>query len=497
MVSIPSKVIIGKVLSVNKHQNADKLYVTSILLSYSDNATVDVVTGASNINVGDFVPILLPGELIPGPLLHRNEKVVLQQKTIRGIVSAGMLLSELEIGIGEDNSGIFIINKNLHKLDTQKFKTLDDLVGKSLFEYLNNQILVNLQLLVSHYFSSSLATDIKLNLIKRNLCEIVGEEELYDIVKNRDLTVYWGTAPTGKPSIGYLLPLLKISDFLKAGCHVTILLANLHAYLDNMKSSWEQLDFRTEYYKILLYQILQTLDAPLFNLKFVIGTDFQLDKQYTLDMYKISSITTVASVKGAGTEVVKQVENPVLGSLLYPILQALDEEYLQVDAQLGGIDQRKIFMYAREYLPKLGYKKRIHFMHPLIPSLSKGGKMSSSDPDSKIDFEDTNDEIHYKISKAFSVDGTIEGNSLMYILKYIIFAFLQNANREFYIERPMKWGGDISYSSYEDLEKDFIDKKISSVDIKPAIARELNRIVSPIRNVLLQHSELIKKAYPK
>jgi tyrosyl-tRNA synthetase len=55
---------------------------------------------------------------------------------------------------------------------------------------------------------------------------------------------------------------------------------------------------------------------------------------------------------------VKQVKNPLMSSLLYPILQALDEEWLGVDAQFGGIDQRKIFMFAREHLPSIGYKKR-------------------------------------------------------------------------------------------------------------------------------------------
>jgi len=57
--------------------------------------------------------------------------------------------------------------------------------------------------------------------------------------------------------------------------------------------------------------------------------------------------------------------------LLYPILQALDEQYLEVDAQFGGVDQRKIFMFARDKLPKIGYNKRCHLMNPLIPGLGK------------------------------------------------------------------------------------------------------------------------------
>lgn len=64
-------------------------------------------------------------------------------------------------------------------------------------------------------------------------------------------------------------------------------------------------------------------------------------------------------------QVVKQVEFPLLSGLLYPGLQALDEEYLKVDAQFGGVDQRKIFTFSEKYLPQLGYEKRIHFMNPM------------------------------------------------------------------------------------------------------------------------------------
>ena len=60
----------------------------------------------------------------------------------------------------------------------------------------------------------------KLDLITRNLQEVLGEENLKKIVKERDLKIYWGTATTGKPHIAYFVPMTKIADFLKAGCEV-------------------------------------------------------------------------------------------------------------------------------------------------------------------------------------------------------------------------------------------------------------------------------------
>ncbi|XP_060061784.1 tyrosine--tRNA ligase, cytoplasmic isoform X3 [Erinaceus europaeus] len=188
----------------------------------------------------------------------------------------------------------------------------------------------------------------KLHLITRNLQEVLGEEKLKEILKERELKIYWGTATTGKPHVAYFVPMSKIADFLKAGCEVIILFADLHAYLDNMKAPWELLELRTSYYENVIKAMLESIGVPLEKLRFVKGTDYQLSKEYTLDVYRLSSVVTQHDAKKAGAEVVKQVEHPLLSGLLYPGLQALDEEYLKVDAQFGGVDQRKIFTFAEK-----------------------------------------------------------------------------------------------------------------------------------------------------
>jgi len=228
----------------------------------------------------------------------------------------------------------------------------------------------------------------KYDLITRNLQEVLGGEEIKKILAERDLKLYWGTAPTGKPHVGYFVPISKIADFLAAGCHVTVLFANLHAYLDNMKAPWELLKYRTEYYQVIIKALLKSVGVSTDKLKFVNGTDYELSEKYTLDIYKLSAMVTAHDAKKAGAEVVKQSTAPPLSGLLYPGLQALDEEYLDCDVQFGGVDQRKIFVFAEEYLPKLGYKKRSHLMNKMLGGLT-GTKMSSSDPNSKIDLLDS------------------------------------------------------------------------------------------------------------
>lgn len=232
---------------------------------------------------------------------------------------------------------------------------------------------------------TKLTIDEKYQLIARNLQEILGEDKIKTVLNERDIRIYWGTATTGKPHVAYFVPMSKIADFLRAGAEVTILFADLHAYLDNMKAPWDLLELRVQYYEHSIKAMLQSIDVPIDKLKFVKGTNYQLSKEYTLDVYRLSSVITEHDAKKAGAEVVKQVDHPLLSGLLYPGnnfyvklpyciskdnvyfigLQALDEEYLKVDAQFGGIDQRKIFTFAEKYLPQLGYQKRAHLMNPM------------------------------------------------------------------------------------------------------------------------------------
>lgn len=339
---------------------------------------------------------------------------------------------------------------------------------------------------------SNLSKEEKLHLITRNLKEILDLGKLEEILDHRSPSIYWGTATTGKPHIAYLLPLLKIKDFIDAGCEVKILLADIHAVLDSLKANFDEIESRTEYYKILITEILKVLKVTE-GFKFVKGSDYQTGSKYTLDLYKICSLTTERDAKKAGANVVKQLDNPLISSLIYPSMQALDEEYLNVDIQFGGLDQRKIFTYAMKYLPKLGYKKRIHLMNFMIPGIN-GDKMSASDLNSKIDFLDEKKAIASKISKCFCEAGNVQGG-LFPLLKHIIFPLVKISSAKVIIK-----GMDceaLEFNDYESLEKAFIWKKIHPGDLKSAISETLNTIVEPIRNEMYKHKSLIIEAYLK
>lgn len=65
--------------------------------------------------------------------------------------------------------------------------------------------------------------------------EVIGEDKIKSILNERPLKVYWGTATTGKPHVGYFVPMSKIADFLKAGCEVDFYKHNLKNYSWNIK----------------------------------------------------------------------------------------------------------------------------------------------------------------------------------------------------------------------------------------------------------------------
>ena len=231
-----------------------------------------------------------------------------------------------------------------------------------------------------------------------------------------------------------------------------------------MKAPLEQVKHRVDYYRFVLQAVLRAIDVPIDKLKFVVGSDYQLKEDYTMDVFRLCAMCTEHDARKAGAEVVKQAANPLLSGLLYPGLQALDEEYLEVDAQFGGLDQRKIFVFAEKYLPMLGYQKRAHLMNPMVRGL-EGGKMSASEPDSKIDFLDDAKTVERKIKKAVCAPRDISpDNGVLNFVKHVLLPISRlRGGTEFFINRDEKWGGPMTYTSYDDIENDFAADKVISL----------------------------------
>ena len=192
--------------------------------------------------------------------------------------------------------------------------------------------------------------------------------------------------------------------------------------------------------------------------------------------------------------------------------------------------QRKIFTFAELYLPRLGYRKRAHFMNRMVPGLG-GGKMSSSDPNSKIDFLDPPELVRKKIKSAFCEEGNTEENGVLSFVEAVLIPISQlrieriqgntGADSEegqdatgdqtpfvledapegtvFSIFRKSEHGGSLHYSNFDQLKEDFAAKKVHPKDLKTAVADAIVRLLTPIREAFESNEEwkaVEKLAYP-
>ncbi len=100
---------VGRIESLEKHPNADKLQLATV--DYGEGRRKTVVTGATNLTQGDVVPYAEVGaKLREG---HGDGWLTLEPKKMRGILSEGMVCSAKELGLGEDHEGILILDKGL------------------------------------------------------------------------------------------------------------------------------------------------------------------------------------------------------------------------------------------------------------------------------------------------------------------------------------------------------------------------------------------------
>jgi len=336
----------------------------------------------------------------------------------------------------------------------------------------------------------------RFDLATRNTAEVVEEDELEALLEEGSPSAYIGYAPTGEMHIGHFTTMRKLADFLNAGMEVTVLIADLHAHLDDAKSPFDLLDARSEYYQEAVEAMIDAAGADTDAVEFVRGTDFQLGEEYTLEMYRMAAETTIARSQRAASEVVRESDSPNLGGLLYPLMQTLDVDALDADIAYGGIDQRGIYMLSREVLPDHGGEAPVCVFAPLLSGLS-GGKMSASDESSKVNLTDSRDEVVEKLEAAYCPAGEREDNGVLEYLEYLVFPVLDERGETFVIERPEEYGGDITYETYDDLEADFLSEELHPADLKPAAGAAISEVVAPVRERLTDQPGLLAEAYPE
>jgi tyrosyl-tRNA synthetase len=176
-------------------------------------------------------------------------------------------------------------------------------------------------------------------------------------------------------------------------------------------------------------------------------------------------------------EIARDVEHATISQLLYPIMQAADIKHLGCDVAEGGMEQRKVHMIARDMKEIL--KHDFVAVHtPLITSFKgPGEKMSKSIPGSGLSVTDSQEEIKKTIKNAYCPEKIVQDNPILQVSRLIIFPYTGTIK----IKRDKKFGGDVDFKSYEELEKAYAAGKLHPLDLKNSVSEYLEKIISPIR----------------
>ena len=349
----------------------------------------------------------------------------------------------------------------------------------------------------------TLTLDERVALLREVGEEIIEEDELREMIQwkldhNQEIYAYDGFEPSGNIHIAQgLLRAINVNKITKAGIRFKFLVADWHAAA-NLKFGGDLEvikkvgDFFIEVWKIC--------NMDLSKVEFIYASDIVTDPAYWELLLKISINSSLNRVKRC-TQIMGREDTDTLtaSQILYPLMQTADIFYLPADICQLGLDQRKVNMLAREVAKKLNRPKPISLSHHMLMGLGKPPdtnlsgidravklKMSKSDPDSAILMLDNPEDIKRKINKAYCPPKEIVENPVLEYCKYIIFELIES----FKVERPEKYGGNIEYGSYEEMEKDYGEGKLNPPDLKSAVIKYLNQLLQPVR----KHFEKDKKA---
>ncbi|MBI5226488.1 tyrosine--tRNA ligase [Candidatus Micrarchaeota archaeon] len=317
--------------------------------------------------------------------------------------------------------------------------------------------------------------------------EIIQTDELTTLFEtNKKPKHYIGFEISGLLHVGSLVANgLVINNLLKAGVECQVFLADWHSVINRkMDGDWDKIQQAAKYYEAAF-----KFFCP--GVKIVHGSDlYRSNDEFWRKVLEFSNHVTMARATRCLTIMGRSEKETLhVSQFFYPSMQGVDIHELGADIAHAGMDQRKIHVLAREVYPKMGWKPPVCVHHHLLPALGEPPKtddieervmlqkMSKSKPDSAVFIHDTDVEIKSKFKKAFCPEKTVADNPVLDWAKYLIFPSIGSLR----IERPEKFGGDVWYESYGQLEVDFAAGKLHPMDLKNGVASHVNRVLEPVR----------------
>ena len=211
------------------------------------------------------------------------------------------------------------------------------------------------------------------NKVLNDISNIVGRNKSFNHkLKNGLFNIYWGIKINNMIDFKIIYILNKIIELIKLGHTITILIADIHTILNNTNIAieTETKKFITNLWKMIDSFSLTEEERTKINI--IKGSEFQLDSNYILDMYKLISIH--GSIKDYCNEFDLDINNISFNNILDPILQTLDEEHIkkitsnEIDCQIGYSHNLKQHAFSKKSMVKLGYKAKTYFLYK-IPTI--------------------------------------------------------------------------------------------------------------------------------
>jgi tyrosyl-tRNA synthetase len=328
--------------------------------------------------------------------------------------------------------------------------------------------------------------------------EIINSEELLELFKSKEHPVaYDGFEPSGQIHIAQgLLRAININKLTSTGIKFKILVADYFAMLNNkLGGDLNNIQIAGKY----CVEVWKSCGMNLEHVEFVWASQlYKEHPEYWETVMKIAMNASVSRVLKCG-QIMGREENTSNPSaqIMYPIMQASDIIQLGADIAQLGLDQRKVNMLARDIFPRIGKQKPVAVHHHMLLGLQFDAtdaqgidrkvamKMSKSNPNSAVFMTDDEKTVTKKFNKAFCPEGIVEDNPVLEYLKFIVFEKFD----EVVVERPEKFGGNATYSSYVDFEKDFVEKKVHPADAKQTTAKYINQLLEPTRKHFAENAE--------
>lgn len=282
---------------------------------------------------------------------------------------------------------------------------------------------------------------------------------------------------------------------IKAGVKCSVFLADWHTFINdklggNLETIKKVSDYYADAFRLLCPGIEILQGSKLYESR----------RDYWSELIQFAKHMSLSRAMRTLTIMGRTEKDKLdLAQMLYAPMQAVDIHTMDLDIVHSGMDQRKIHMLVREIFPKMKWKVPVAIHHRLLPGLAEpelglgedemiAGKMSKSKPSSGIFIHDSDEEIRSKVKKAWCPEGIVENNPLLAISRNIIF----HEFNEVLIERPEKFGGNVAYTNYSQLELDFSQKKLHPTDLKSMVETYLIKIISPLRDKINLKAELLE-----